>query len=75
MDVQVGKKAVQHISYDPRVSKAVMQAFEAAEDDVLKNTLKGGQRLSVPDQFATSAMAEVEKKYPEYFSDLPALPR
>jgi len=31
----------QHISYDPRVSPPVMQAFEAAEDDVLKNTLKG----------------------------------
>lgn len=74
-DVQVGKKAVRHISYDPRVSKPVMQAFEAAEDDVLKNTVKGGQRLSVPDQFATSYLAEAEKKYPEYFSDLPALPR
>jgi len=75
MDVQVGKKAVQHISYDPRASKAVLQAFEAAEDDVLKNTVKGGQRLSIPDQFATSYLAEVEKRYPEYFSDLPALPR
>jgi ABC-type nitrate/sulfonate/bicarbonate transport system substrate-binding protein len=75
LDVQVGKKAIQHISYDPRVSKPVMQAFEAAEDDVLKNTVKGGQRLNVPDQFATSYLAEVEKAYPEYFSDLPALPR
>src|SRR5215831_8124738 len=74
-DVAVGKKAVQHISYDPRVSKAVLQAFEAAEDDVLKNTVKGGQRLNVPDQFATSYLVEVEKAYPQYFSDLPALPR
>ena len=49
--------------------------FETAEDDVLKNTVKGGQRLSIPDQFATSYLAEVEKTYPEYFSDLPALPR
>ena len=75
LDVQVGKKAVRHISYDPRVSKPVLQAFEAAEDDVLKNTVKGGQRLNIPDQFATSYLAEVETKYPEYFSDLPALPR
>ena len=74
-DVAVGKKAVQHISYDPRVSKPVLQAFEAAEDDVLNNTVKGGQRLSVPDQFATSYLVEVEKAYPLYFSDLPALPR
>jgi hypothetical protein len=75
LDVAVGKKAIQHISYDPRVSRPVMQAFEAAEDDVLKNTLKGAARLSIPEQFAASYLADVEKAYPEYFSDLPALPR
>jgi ABC-type nitrate/sulfonate/bicarbonate transport system substrate-binding protein len=75
LDPAVGRKAIQHISYDPRVSRPVMQAFEAAEDDVLKNTVKGGSRLSIPDQFAPSYLAEVEKAYPEYFSDLPALPR
>ena len=75
LDVAVGKKAIQHISYDPRVSRPVMQAFEAAEDDVLKNTLKGAARLSIPDQFASSYLADVEKTNPEYFSDLPALPR
>ncbi len=75
LDVAVGKKAIQHISYDPRVSKAVMQAFEAAEDDVLKNTLKGATRLSVADQFAPSYLADAEKAYPQYFDDLPALPR
>ena len=32
LDIAVGKKAILHISYDPRVSPAVMQAFEAAED-------------------------------------------
>ncbi len=75
LDVAVGKKAIQHISYDPRVSRPVMQAFEAAEDDVLKNTLKGAARLNIPDQFASSYLADVEKTNPEYFSDLPALPR
>ena len=75
LDPAVGRKAIQHISYDPRVSRPVMQAFETAEDDVLKNTVKGGSRLSIPDQFAPSYLAEVEKAYPEYFSDLPALPR
>jgi len=43
IDLAVGKKAIQHISYDPRISPPVMQAFEAAEDDVLKNTLKGAR--------------------------------
>ena len=73
LDPAVGKKAIQHISYDPRVSAPVMQAFETAEDDVLKNTLKGAARLNIPDQFASSFMADVQKSNPEYFSDLPPL--
>jgi len=75
LDIAVGKKAIQHISYDPRVSAAVMQAFEAAEDDVLKNTLKGAARLDVGAQFAVSFLDEVQQTYPQYFSDLPPLPR
>jgi sulfonate transport system substrate-binding protein len=74
LDPTVGKKAVRHISYDPRVSRPVMQAFESAEDDVLKNTLKGAPRLGIPEQFATSFLAEAQRTYPEYFSDLPPLP-
>jgi ABC-type nitrate/sulfonate/bicarbonate transport system substrate-binding protein len=74
LDPAVGRKAVRHISYDPRVSRPVMQAFEAAEDDVLKNTLKGAPRLPIPEQFATSFLADAQKAYPEYFSDLPPLP-
>jgi ABC-type nitrate/sulfonate/bicarbonate transport system substrate-binding protein len=74
LDPAVGKRAVRHISYDPRVSRPVMQAFEAAEDDVLKNTLKGAPRLAIPEQFAASFLAEAQKAYPEYFSDLPPLP-
>lgn len=72
-DVAVGKKAIRHISYDPRLSPAVMRAFEAAEDEVLINTLKGAPRLNVPDQFSPAFMAEVEKVHPEYFADLPPL--
>jgi len=74
INLAVGKKAIQHISYDPRVSAPVMQAFEAAEDDVLKNTLKGAQRLDVPAQFSASFIADVQKTNPEYFTDLPPLP-
>src|SRR5215813_12470422 len=72
-DVAVGKKAIRHISYDPRLSPAVMRAFESAEDEVLINTLQGAPRLDVPDQFRPSFMAEVEKAHPEYFADLPPL--
>jgi hypothetical protein len=74
VDLAVAKKAVQHISYDPRVSRNVIQAFEAAEDDILKLTLKDARRLSIPDQFAASFLMEVQKAHPEYFSDLPPAP-
>lgn len=73
LDSAVGRKAIQHISYDPRISSPVMQAFDAAEDDVLKNTLKDAKRLNIPDQFAASFMVEVQKSHPQYFSDLPPL--
>jgi len=73
-DLAVAKKAVQHISYDPRLSAAVMKAFETAEDDVLKNTLTGAARLDVPEQFAPAFLTEAQKTHPQYFDDLPRLP-
>ena len=72
-DLPVAKKAVQHISYDPRLSPAVLKAFDAAEDDILKNTLQGAQRLNVAEQFSSAFLAEVERAHPEYFDDLPPL--
>jgi ABC-type nitrate/sulfonate/bicarbonate transport system substrate-binding protein len=72
-DLPVGKKAVRHISYDPRLSPAVLKAFDAAEDDILKNTLQGARRLVVAEQFSPAFLAEVEKAHPEYFDDLPPL--
>ena len=72
-DVSIGKKAVRFISYDPRLSGAVMNAFNTAEDDVLKNTVQGGQRLVIADQFVPIFLREAEKAHPEYFSDLPPL--
>ena len=71
LDPAVGKKAIQHISYDPRVSGPVMQAFETAEDDVLKNTLKGAARLNIPDQFAAvvhGGRAEIESRVFQRFA-------
>jgi ABC-type nitrate/sulfonate/bicarbonate transport system substrate-binding protein len=72
-DVAIGKKAIRHISFDPRMSPNVMRAFENAEDEVLMNTLKGAARLDVPSLFRPKFMAEVEKEHPEYFADLPKL--
>jgi ABC-type nitrate/sulfonate/bicarbonate transport system substrate-binding protein len=72
-DVAIGKKGVKHISFDPRMSKQVLQAFENAEDQVLHNTLKGAPRLDVPGLFRPDFMQAVEKEHPEYFADLPKL--
>jgi len=72
-DVGIGKKAIKHISFDPRMSPNVLRAFENAEDEVLANTLKGAPRLDVPSLFRPQFMAAVEKEHPEYFSDLPKL--
>lgn len=72
-DVAIGKKAIRHISFDPRLSPNVLRAFENAEDEVLINTLPGAARLDVPSLFRPSFMAEVEKEHPEYFADLPKL--
>ncbi len=72
-DVAIGKKAIKHISFDPRLSPNVLRAFENAEDEVLMNTLKGAARLNVPSLFRPQFMAEVEKEHPEYFADLPKL--
>ena len=72
-DVAIGKKAVKHISFDPRLSPNVLRAFENAEDEVLMNTLKGAPRLDVPSLFRPEFMTEVQKEHPEYFADLPKL--
>jgi ABC-type nitrate/sulfonate/bicarbonate transport system substrate-binding protein len=72
-DVAIGKKAVKHISFDPRLSPNVLRAFENAEDEVLMNTLKGAPRLDVPSLFRPEFMQQVEKEHPEYFADLPKL--
>jgi ABC-type nitrate/sulfonate/bicarbonate transport system substrate-binding protein len=72
-DVAIGKKAIRHISFDPRLSPNVLRAFENAEDEVLINTLPGAPRLDVPSLFRPKFMAEVEKEHPEYFADLPKL--
>src|SRR5258708_36842361 len=49
-DVAVGKKAIRHISYDPRLSQAGLRAVGGAEGRGLINTLKRAPRLDVADQ-------------------------
>jgi ABC-type nitrate/sulfonate/bicarbonate transport system substrate-binding protein len=74
VDLNVARKAVQHIKYDPRVSKASLKAFENAQDDLLKLTLKPGTKpLKVVDVVLSSYTEAAQKAHPEYFADLPPL--
>ncbi|MGL5001679.1 MAG: ABC transporter substrate-binding protein, partial [Casimicrobium sp.] len=63
---------IRHISYDPRMSSATDKAFEAAQLDVLsQGSMKGKLALPVTALLYRDAIAKVEQKYPQYFSDLP----
>jgi hypothetical protein len=75
VDVAIAKKAIQHIRYDPRISRHSLRAFEEAQEEILRLTLTSAPaRLPMPEQFSPAFMAEVERAYPQYFSDLTPLP-
>jgi sulfonate transport system substrate-binding protein len=74
VDRNVAQKAVQHIKYDPRVSSASLKAFDNAQGELLKLTLKPGtQPLRITDVVLASYTQAAEKAYPEYFTDLAPL--
>jgi len=75
VDLGVAKKAIQHIHYDPRISKASLRAFENAQDDILKLTIKDApKRLAINEVVLSQFVEAAQKAHPEYFSDLPPLP-
>lgn len=73
--LEVARKAIQHIDYDPRMSRESLRAFENAQNDLLKLTIKNAQPLRITDVVLTAYAVAAQKAHPEYFSDLPALPR
>jgi ABC-type nitrate/sulfonate/bicarbonate transport system substrate-binding protein len=75
VNVEVARKAIQHINYDPRMSRESLRAFENAQNDLLKLTIKDAKPLKITDIVLTSYTAAAQKALPQYFSDLPALPR
>jgi NitT/TauT family transport system substrate-binding protein/sulfonate transport system substrate-binding protein len=75
VDLAVAKKAIQHIRFDPRISRASLRAFENAQEDILKLTITNApKRLSINEVVLTSFVEAAQKAHPEYFSDLPPLP-
>jgi ABC-type nitrate/sulfonate/bicarbonate transport system substrate-binding protein len=73
VNLDVARKAVQHIAYDPRMSRASLQAFDNAQSDLLKLTLTNAKPLKVSEIVLTRFADAAEKAYPQYFADLPAL--
>ena len=71
VNLEVARKAIQHINYDPRMSPASLQAFENAQDELLRNTIKGGKPIPITDIVLTSYTVTAQREYPEYFADLP----
>ena len=71
VNLEVARKAVQHINYDPRMSRASLQAFENAQDELLRNTIKGGKPIPIGSIVLTSYTEAAQRAYPQYFADLP----
>lgn len=71
VDVAIAKKAVRHINYDPRISKASMQAFDAAQNELIKvGSGSADKKLTLPAVVLTDYMKKVEQTHPQYFKDL-----
>ena len=71
----VARKAIQHISYDPRISRQSLQAFENAQNELLQHTIKGAKPKRITDIVLTSYTEAAQRAHPQYFADLPALSR
>ena len=73
VNLEVGRKAVQHINFDPRISRQSLQAFENAQNELLQLTIKGARAIPINSIVLTSYTEAAQRAYPQYFADLPAL--
>ena len=73
VNLDVARKAISHINYDPRISRQSLQAFENAQNELLQLTIKGAKPIPINSIVLTSYTEAAQRAYPEYFADLPAL--
>ncbi len=69
LDLDVAKKAVRHMSFDPRISKHSVQAFEDSVR-ILIEQKKMKAPLDMKKVVETRFIDKVQKEHPEFFSDL-----
>jgi ABC-type nitrate/sulfonate/bicarbonate transport system substrate-binding protein len=72
----IAKRALRHYQWDPRLSENVVKAYQNVTLPVLvANNPAVPANFNVPGLFNGKYIAVVEKEYPQYFSDLPKLPK
>jgi ABC-type nitrate/sulfonate/bicarbonate transport system substrate-binding protein len=71
VNLDVARKAIPHISYDPRISRESLRAFENAQNELLQLTIKGAKPMRITDIVLTSYSEAAQRAHPEYFADLP----
>lgn len=73
LELTVAKDAMEHLRFDPRLTRCTQDAlYQTGVDLVRSGQLKSSAKG--PEMVAPDHMAEVEKKHPEWFSDLPEVP-
>ena len=71
VDVDITRRAVRHISYDPRISAENLKAFESTQDELIRlGSSTADKRLALSSVVLTNTMREVERRHPELFRDL-----
>jgi ABC-type nitrate/sulfonate/bicarbonate transport system substrate-binding protein len=69
LDVEVAKKAVRHMAFDPRISKYSIQAFEDSVR-ILIEQKKMKSPLDMSKVVDARFIEKVQREHPEFFSDL-----
>lgn len=72
MEVPILRKALEYLSFDPRLSAKIEQAFEQ-ENKTLVEQKKMPSEPKLSETVAASLMREYQKKYAQSFSDLKPL--
>lgn len=74
LQAAVADRAIQHVTFDMRLSKLVLQGIQQEMIPFLKSSHQIAGDLNVTDAVDSTDMVSVQKTYPQYFSDLPPIP-
>ncbi|MHB1534787.1 MAG: ABC transporter substrate-binding protein [Acidimicrobiales bacterium] len=71
----VAERAIKHVTFDMRMSKLVMNGIQNVMIPFLKSTNQLAGPVSATSAINPSFMVTVQNKEPQYFSDLPPIPK